>query len=249
MNDAVFRLGLSMVLLALVTRRSSPLIGGGVVAAIGRQTTMTFLPLLAFVSFRSRRTAGVVTAAVVVAVYVVTGRIAEPFSEPSINGSTLTGLFADLRAGVGVSVFARFAMECASAVVLPFALLLFVDLRRAAVDLRLQIALALLWAGIIASPLLGGPSIMGGNAARLTALASAPLLVHAGVLLQRAGRPAAEAPLFVVAVSAAAFLGSLHHIYSFGPGRTEFGLLTLAALLVLVIAASVPMLKRHPAPA
>jgi hypothetical protein len=234
-DQPLFFLGSTVVVLAVVEDRSSLLIAGSIVSAIGRQTAMTFLPALLLLAVWRRRWSPVVSAILIAAIYFGTGMIAATFADPSINVSTITGIFADF-GHVSIAVFDSYFRDCAFPLVAALLLLLFLrDVRFAAGkvlhDPR-HAVLALLALGILGSPVLMGPTISGGNGARLAALALPPLLILVALLLEEAGHPFVRSPLFAAAVTLCAVIGSFHHLYSsVGFSRRQFVIANLLSWL------------------
>lgn len=239
LDQPLFLAGAGIIVLAVVEERWSLLVLGSAVAALGRcQTAMTFIPAFVVLAIRRRRRAPIVSAAVVLAIYIATGAVAGTFAKPSINASTITGLFADV-GRVRWSAFAMHFAQCASPVAAALLLLVFLRGRRAVAALEDRHAvLALLALGILASPVLMGPAIAQGNGARLAALALPPLLALVALLLDSAGHPFVSSPRFGAGIVGCAWLGSPHHLYSqFGLSRGAFGLCSVLSLSIMLFLA------------
>jgi len=237
-DQPLFLLGLGIVMMAGVEEHSGLLVAGAGIAALGRQTAMTFLPALLLLGAARRRWSAVIAALLlIVAIYFGTAAVAQSFARPSINGTTLTGVFHDL-GNVRAVAFLSYLRECATPLAATSLLLLFIrDARSAAGELlhrKRNGFLAVLALGVVASPLLMGPLIGHGSGSRLAALALPPLAMLMAFLLDAAGRPFVRSFAFPCGVSIAAFLGSLHHIFTgYGIQRWQFGVLSVVSWLVI----------------
>jgi hypothetical protein len=116
-GDMVFVLGLALVLLGLLQTRLLVLLLGGLVAVLGRQNAIVFLPAVLVWLWlgegwreqkpTSRIIACVLLAATIVIPYIVLGKITAPFSERGLENEALTGVFLWAKSSVPAAAKAR----------------------------------------------------------------------------------------------------------------------------------------------
>ncbi len=243
LQDAVFVVGLSLMLLGFARGRFVPVLAGLVVATLGRQTAIPVaLAAAVWVAAapawrHARWRYAAATALVPLAVYSVLYLVAEGFADPqreSFHDRTVLGFGAH---GL-VSHLGRTALG----VLVPSALVLGAWLRTRAHVPRGPLLVA---AAIVAQPVLLGVASFH-TEPRLAALAVPALAVAAGALLRDARLGPAETLVAVVAIAA----GGLHHRYTHAGvhrGAEWAALEALAAIVVVaVLARRRPGLTRAP---
>jgi hypothetical protein len=248
--DALFILGLALTLVGLAGAKLPLLLAGILLAGLARQSVLLLLPGIAYWVLRgetwtrrskpARSLTILAAVALAVAVYIGTGRIAEPFADPSNNLEAVTGLFAWLAgpafSGADLAVFFGYA---AIPLLIPSAMLA-ADCwhgHGAGAGVRWTGetgACLLMAAAIVCQPVLGGPAYTeNGNAMRLAALALAPLAFAVGLRLKASGA-AQIAPGRALAIILLLGAGSLHYNYTVLGPRTpaEFVLLQLTVAVL-----------------
>jgi hypothetical protein len=229
-SDAVFGLGLAIVLLGLQRRRTSWIVTGLVVGTVARQTALPaalalaavlLVPATSFLASRRDRLAAAAAVALApLAVFVAVRWVARGFSVADLPPLEDLTILADSPRELGEHL-GRLVLGIA----FPFAALatcfgLF------ARDLVAPLALS---AAIVAQPLVLSFSWIDANEPRLAALAVPALAVAAAQSIERI----TIAPGVGAAVCVALLLGSFHHRYSaVDIGRS--GWVALAGLATLV---------------
>ncbi|MGE5691148.1 MAG: hypothetical protein ACM33B_11405 [Pseudomonadota bacterium] len=239
LSDALFLLGLSVLLAGLVRGRGPVAVVGVALATLGRQTALPVALAAALWALleRPRRTA---TAAALLLVplglYVVLHVVSSPFSQPreaGVDDLTVLGFFTSARElGEHLGLVAL-------GVAVPLALVAGARIRTGE---PLPVGPLLVAAAIVAQPLLLGPLANRSNEPRLAGLAAPALAVAAGLLLRGARLGLAETLVCAAAIAA----GGLHHRYTWlGPHpNTGWALLELAAAGVVLAVLAWPAFVR-----
>jgi hypothetical protein len=235
LSDGLFLAGLATILLGFVRGRLALVVGGLVLATLGRQTAVP-VALVAAVwvavapAWRSRRVPAVVaTLAAPGAVYLVLRTVGAGFASPHIgdvHDLTIVGFL------VSPSLFAEHLARTVLGIAVPAALVLGLWWRTRA---HLPRGTLLVAAVIVAQPFVLGPSSAGDNETRLAALALPALALAAGALLAHIRLGDREAAVLIGAI---AFAG-LHPRYTWPPPYTSAvwaALVLVAAVGVLILA-------------
>ena len=236
LSDAVFVLGLSVLLLGFVRERLLLAVAGIALAALGRQTALPVAVAagawaLLVPAWRERRglAAGTLVA-VPAALYVVLHVLSDPFSQPrpaGLDDLTVLGFLTSARdfgEHVGLVVLG---------IAVPAALVAGAWIRRGGQPPWGPLLVA---AAVVVQPLLLGPLANASNEPRLAGLAAPALALAAGMLLQGVALGRSETLLCAAAIA----VGGLHHRYTVaGPQpNTGWAVVELAAaLLVLAVLA------------
>jgi hypothetical protein len=250
LSDVVFQLGLAVALLGVLSRRSSTLLVGLVLAVLARQTIVAVAPVLAvwlLVTGRGRSGAGrrltVAVAAVLlpVAALVLVHLVTRPFTttfSPRFPADTVLPLVS--RLPETIPVLGDHVLRILAPLLLVLSLLaalLVVHVRDRRPPAPEICFFALVAAAVVGQPLVIGPSFPGfaGNEPRLSALGFFPLVLCLAAAFRSSGLVLAgwkaSTLLALVAVS------SLHHIYtSVGPADASgFLVLQLVASVLAVV--------------
>lgn len=229
-NDIAFAAALSALLYYQLRRRHAAALLCLALAALCRQTAIFLVPALLI-----GRAAILPTIAIPALIYLGTSALARGFSAPSVNLSTVTGLFTWLVDSFSIRALGEFLLRAILPLSIPLATILGAIWGSRKFPTPPFGWLVLVAISVCAQPILGGPVVTAQSVARLDALALAPLLLAAGVALREAGtwfpepRPW-ERAIWIAAVVAASF----HHIYSASgqfdsSGAARFALLTAAS--------------------
>jgi hypothetical protein len=232
-GDALFVLGLSLVLLAFVSDTFVLLLAGLLVAVVARQTGLPLvLPAAAWLATRPGRRGRRIALAIALPVcaYAVIAVAAHSFARDDFGGFsrfTVLGSIGhprELAAHVG-----RLALGVL--VPLAFAVAAWLRTRRRLDATAWAVAGAAIV--VLAQPLLLGPAWVVQNEARLAALATPALAVFAAWSLRAVSLPRRE----TIAIGAAIAAGSLHHLYSRAgfEGRRGWVALEVVAAVVIVV--------------
>jgi len=243
LSDALFVLGLSVLLLGLVRGRLGVAVAGIALAVLGRQTALPVaLAAAAWVAieprWRPRRaTAAAALVAVPLALYAVLHVVSASFSQPRAAGLddlTILGFFTSAHE------LGRHLGLVAVGIVVPVGLVLGARLRSGA---ALPLGPLLIAAAIVAQPLLLGPLANRSNEPRLAGLAVPALAVAAGMLLRGVRLGRAETLVCATAIAA----GGLHHRYTWvGPDpNTGWVVVELAAAAVVLVVLAWPTFVRR----
>jgi hypothetical protein len=248
LSDAVFVLGLAVLLLGFVQGRLWVAVAGIALAVLGRQTALPLaLAAAAWAAFlpawrHERRLAAAAFVAVPGGLYALLHVASDGFSRPrsaGIDDLTVLGFFT------GVQPLAEHVGLVVLGVALPAALVAGAWLRTQA---RIPWGPLVLAAAVVAQPLLLGPLANVSNEPRLAGLAAPALAVAAGGLLAGVRLGRVETLVCVAAIAA----GGLHHRYtSVGPGSNvpwavlELGAAVLALLVLAWPARSRLLLRRR----
>jgi hypothetical protein len=240
-NDQAFVLGLVIVMLGLSEIGAGTLLAGLALAAISRQTALLLLPsLLAWLALeggctsrRKRIGLGLASVAIACGIYVITARVAGGFAGPNTNFDKITAIGGWLAHDFSAAALAEFGAR----LLLPFVPLLAIGaalaLRpgdsRIKTDARFWILLSFTFA-VAAQPTLGGPVVTDGNAQRLVMLGFVPALLALSRLLRINAVELSGGPRFWLIFGAAAFMTSMHHIYSFAARDDSHWALTFAVI-------------------
>ena len=239
--DAMFGLGLAVVLLGLRRRRSWLILAGMVTATLARQTAVPAalalavvlaLPATSFLSIRHERLAAAAAVALApLAVFGLVRWVAQGFAVADLPPFRELTILADTPSQV-----ADHAARLALAIAFPVAALAAcLGLRR-----REVVAPLVLGAAIVAQPFVLTSSWIDANEPRLAGLAVPALVVAAAHLVERLTIRTGAAAVMCVAL----FLGSLHHHYSrVDVGR--YGWLTLVAIAAAAIVAGLGVTRRR----
>jgi hypothetical protein len=247
LSDAVFVLGLSVMLLGFVRGRLDVAVAGIALAVLGRQTA---LPVAAAAAawaafepaWRQRRGLSVAAlVAVPTVLYLVLHAVSDPFSQPraaDLDDLTVLGFLTSTRdfgEHVGLVVLG---------IAVPAALVAGAWIRSGGPSPWGPVLVA---AAVVAQPLLLGPLANASNEPRLAGLAAPALALAAGLLL----RGAALGRVETLVCAAAIAVGGLHHRYTVAGPAPNVGWAVVeltAALLVLLVLAR-PAIVRVPRPA
>ena len=234
--DGLFLAGLATMLLGFVRGRLALVVGGLVLATLGRQTAVP-VALVAAVwvavapAWRPRRVPAVaITLIAPGAVYVLLRMVGAEFASPhvgDVHDLTIVGFL------VSPSLFAEHVGRTVLGIAVPAALVLGLWWRTRS---HLPRGSLLVSAVIVAQPFVLGPSSAGDNEPRLAALAVPALAVAAGALLAHTRLEARETAVLVGAIA----LAGLHPRYTWPPPYTSVVwavLVFVAALVVLAIGA------------
>jgi hypothetical protein len=238
LSDTVFMLGLSACLLGFV-RGSFPLVLGGLLlAALGRQTAVPVAIAAAlWVAFapawRSARYRYAASAALLpVGLWIGLHFAADGFADPERGGVhdlTAVGYLSD------VGDIAGHLGRVALGILVPCALVAGAWLRTRGDVPRGALLLA---AAVVVQPLVLGPASAGGNETRLAALCLPALVLAAGALLRGVRLQAWE----VGAIAAAVFAAGLHHRYTHvGLDRPAWLALEIAGSAVILVVLALPV--------
>ena len=239
-NDLGFILGLILTFTGLFLQSPIRMVAGSLLAILCRQTAilfafpMTFYFVLAtwygLKSYRERM-AAIACSAIVVAGYFLTGFVASHFSGPSINLSTLTGLFDwwsnhfDLH--LLLLEFVAKGIGTFLVSLTGFGLILFYlgKPHREIRDIRVTLgAVSFLLTSVLIAmqPILGGPEF--GNLPRLSVLGLWSLLFGMALLHRGETIPVQTPripPRVLITLLMVLALNSLHHLFSW-PGHLIF---------------------------
>jgi hypothetical protein len=239
LSDGVFCLGLSVALLGFVAGRFELVLGGLVVATLGRQTAVpvAFAAALWTVfapAWRARRWSYAAAAALVpLGLWLALHFVADSFADPERGG------FRDLTVfGYGAHDLADHLGRIALGILVPAAIAPGAWLRAGG---RLPRGALLLAAAVVAQTLVLGPTSNGDNEPRLAGLAVPALAVTAGALLARTRLGRGETAVLCLAILA----GGLHHRYTHaGLDRPwQWAALEAAAAAVIVAVLARPRLR------
>jgi hypothetical protein len=256
-DDLVFVLGVTIAARGLALRDPVSLIGGLLIATLGRQTAVPAALVAAVVvaldpAWRERLgTRRLATAAAVallpVACYVVIRLVAAPFAEPSPSLQTVTLLGASLSPGLLVQHFAR----CVNGLLAVAALIGGVwwvrrrggerktVLREPSTPRAKAAAYACLAVGasIVIQPVLLNPKWASYNETRLAVLGVVPLIVALALMLRELERARAGSlsPRVAATVVGLLALGSLHHIYTVIGGSNKAETLVLQGAVAVAL--------------
>lgn len=248
-QDVLFNLGMAILLMGLTRHERIWLFIGTCTAALGRQTGLTILPgvaiWLVFGSqwkdakpFQKTLNLGLCFVPLVL-IYVMTGTIVSSFTRKTIHVGLLLGLFQCMQSDqYRFTDILEFIFRCVIPFVLPLSLIVAVKkIPKKSVEFWASLLCAL---GIAAQPLLTGPTMVGKNAARLSALGLIFLINALAITLKDSDLNRKPQSFATMSVLGALFLAvSLHHLYAvFGPrSAAEFAAfhLGLTALLFAVL--------------
>jgi len=239
--DAVFLVGLSLVVLSLIRNDFRLLVGGLALATLGRQTALPLVLLaVAWIATgpgpRARRIAAAV--AVPTILYAVVAAVAASFAKNDFGGFTRFTIIGSL--GEPRTLAAHFG-RAALGIVLPAALVAGAWIRSGRRPSRAAWGCAAAAALVIAQPLVLGPAWVISNEARLAALATPALVALAALAL----RHAHLRPRETIGICVALAVGSLHHLYSrLDPGRVGWVAVELAASAAVFGVLAWPRLAR-----
>jgi hypothetical protein len=235
-SDGLFLAGLATMLLGFVRGRLALVVGGLVLATLGRQTAVP-VALVAGVwvavapAWRPRRAPAVaITVIAPGAVYVLLRTVGADFASPhvgDVHDLTIVGFL------VSPSLFAEHVARTVLGIAVPAALVLGLWWRTRS---HLPRGSLLVSALIVAQPFVLGPSSAGDNETRLAALALPALALAAGALLAHARLGRNETVVLVAAIAVA----GLHPRYTWPPTFSSAvwaSLVLFAALLVLATGA------------
>lgn len=247
-NDVGFALGLTVLSLGMLRRQAVLVLLGIALAALSRQTAILLAPaaVLGWFAIEKplRRQAWVWILAFLapLLIYGLTSFVARRFGAPSVNLSTMTGLFSWLRTQFSWIALIEFLVRWS----IPFwasgaLLLASVFAHRIRFPARQAIGLLALWALVQVQPLLGGPEVTGQSVARLGVLGLVPWVLCLGVffrehrLFEKPGRDS-------LALGALLAVGSIHHTYAYNGSLSSekagsFALLQAAVALLIGILA------------
>jgi hypothetical protein len=240
-SDAVFLLGLALVLYGFVRGRLMIVLAGLVVALLGRQTAVP-VALAAAVwaaaapAWRHARWRVAAACALVPGVlYLVLRVVADDFAIPHVGPVDEMTVIGYLK---GPDLFVEHVGRILIGIVVPAALVLGAWLRTRAPLPRGALLLA---AVIVAQPLVLGPSSTGDNEPRLAALAAPALALAAGALL----RDIELRGVSTLALATAVAIAGLHHRYTWlGPGdRIVWGVILFTAAIAIVAVLGGPQLR------
>jgi hypothetical protein len=243
LSDALFVLGVSVLLAGLVRGHAWVAVAGIALAMLGRQTALPVaLAAAAWVllvpAWHPRRRA--VAAALVLVplgLYALLHLVSSPFSQPreaGIDDLTILGFATsahELGRHLGLVVLG---------IAVPVGLVAGARLRTGA---PLPVGPLLVAGAIVAQPLLLGPLANRSNEPRLAGLAVPALAVAAGMLLRHAELTRTETLVCAAAIAA----GGLHHRYTWvGPApNAGWALVELAAAAVVLVVLAWPAFARR----
>jgi hypothetical protein len=232
--DALFLVGLAVMLLGFVRGRYVLVLGGIALATLGRQTAVPVALVAAIWVFaapawRPRRVPAAAGVLVVTgAVYLVLRTIGDGFADPEVgdlNDLTVIGFLAS------PSLFAEHVAKTAVGFVVPAALVAGLWWRTRA---RLPRGPLLVAAVIVAQPFLLGPASNGDNEPRLAALAVPALALAAAALLAHVRLSARETGVLIGALVVA----GLHPRYTWPPPYDSAVWAVLVAIAAVVVLAT-----------
>jgi hypothetical protein len=233
LSDAVFVLGLSVLLLGFARGALWLALAGIALAVLGRQTALPLaLAAAAWAAFLPawrprRRLAAALLVAVPAAIYAALHVASDGFSAPrsaGIDDLTVLGFLT------GAGSFAEHVGLVVLGVLVPVALMAGAWLRTRAPLPRGPLLLA---AAVAAQPLLLGPLANISNEPRLAGLAAPAFAVAAGSLLAHARLGTGE----TLACAAAIGAGGLHHRYTVAGWESNAAWVALAIASALVLLA------------
>lgn len=230
--DGVFLLGLAVALLGFVRRRLPLVVGGLVLATLGRQTAVpAALAAAAWIAYRPafpalRWRSAAAVALAPLAAYAVLRAVADTFAfSPETPGArTAIGYLTSAHA------LGEHVGKTALGVAVPAALVVAAWLRTRGSLPWVPLVLA---AAVLAQPLVLGPaSLHPGNEPRVAALAAPALATAAALLLRRAVLGVAELALLAAAIA----LASLHPRYAHAPWGSDVWAVLQAVAAVAIVA-------------
>jgi hypothetical protein len=255
--DLVFVVGLTVTLLGLIEKRFLIVIVGIICAASGRQTAVVLIPGLSLWLVAGQQgkhhpinhkiSKVLISVALTIIIYIVTGRIASSFAFPSHNAQHLSGLIAwffskDFTVTKAVEHILRIAIP----VLIPLGIVFGICLAQRVQSRKFCYipiefwASLLMAAGIAVQPLLAGPEITGQNGSRLSALGFVPILISLAFLLKHQDLFAQLNHQFCWKLLFAAILiiSSFHHLYTvIGPRSSiQFAVLQITSAIVAMTA-------------
>ena len=240
-QDAVFLLGLAVVLLGFAVGRFPLVLTGLLVGTLGRQNMVPLgLAVAAWIwwapAWRGRRTLYAATAAIAPAVlYVVLHEVSAGFAQrhDPVSSITVLGSLGDPRALV------EHVARTVLSLLVPLAVLVGAALRAPG---RLPRGPLLLGGLILGETLVLGPTWAAHSEPRLAALALPPIVVAAGVLLSRAPLDTWRAATVAVCIA----LASMHHLYTRLPTERSaaWALLSILAAALALGALLLPSRRR-----
>ena len=224
--DAVFLAGLALVVLSLIRNDFRLLVGGLVLATLGRQTALPLVLLaVAWIATAPGPRARRIVAAVAVptVLYALVAVVAASFAENDFGGFSRFTIIGSL--GEPRTLAAHFG-RATLGIVLPAALVAGAWIRSGRLPSRAAWGCAAAAALVIVQPLMLGPEWVISNEARLTALATPALVALAALALRHAHLRPRETIGSCVALA----VGSFHHLSSrIDPGRVGWVALELGA--------------------
>lgn len=247
--DLVFAAGLALLLWGLLTNTVTAMALGIAVAALGRQTALAILPVIAvWLVTRQGEKAGRPRSLIVilsvsvpaVAIYCVTGLLASEISSTNSNLEHLTGLFywfADSSPGK-VPVLLEFCfrgLSSSTVTLVSLGILYWRDGKQTALPACFWF-LVILVVSVWAQPLLAGPDITGGNIVRLCALGFVPLLTALGVLLSHSRLLSNVSLPWLMLLTCLIIAGSFHHLTSKVGEALQYGVAGFAMVHVMLAA-------------
>jgi hypothetical protein len=235
-SDGLFLAGLATMLLGFTRGRLALVVGGLVLATLGRQTAVP-VALVAAVwvaaapAWRARRVPAAAAVLVVPgAVYALLRTVGAGFASPhvgDVHDLTIVGFL------VSPSLFAEHVARTVLGIAVPAALVVALWWRTRG---HLPRGALLVSAVIVAQPFVLGPSSAGDNETRLAALALPSLAVAAGALLAQTRLRGREPAVLIGAIA----LAGLHPRYTWPPPYSSAvwaALVLVAAIVILATAA------------
>jgi hypothetical protein len=230
--DMVFVLGFALVLLGLLRTEPMTVLMGGIVAVMGRQNALVFLPAVLLWLWlgngwkeRSAAQRGLWSAAYMAAVlvpYSAISSVVAPFSQKtSMEAKALTGIFLWLgsEAPNKAKVFAEYMFRMNICLLFPVLMMLalIVANRRAFAafvqNLPREVWLALLvFAALYGFALLGGPEEYMTGVTRYVSHAFLALMIVFAVILRQLGAARHICTPVAVVLGICVVVGSLHHL-------------------------------------
>jgi hypothetical protein len=222
-NDLVFVLGLAIGILGLFKKKFVLVLGGLILAAIGRQTAILLLPGFILWFYRGAGwrefSAGrkvffsALCCLAVLGVYELTAYAASFFSARNLIGFDLLGMYYWLRRTPHVVDLLTFVARGVVPFLFPLALLIAAGWsfpQKAALP---EFLLCILMTALLVSqPVLAGPAMVTKNMTRLSSLGFFPLLIALALRLQNV-RFDFQSPRFFLLIALIVF-GSFHHMSS-----------------------------------
>jgi hypothetical protein len=243
LSDALFVLGVSVLLAGLVRGHAWVAVAGIALAMLGRQTALPVAlaaaawVLLVPVWHPRRRAVAAALVLVPLGLYALLHLVSSPFSQPreaGIDDLTILG------SATSAHELGRHLGLVVLGIAVPVGLVVGARLRTGA---PLPVGPLLVAGAIVAQPLLLGPLANRSNEPRLAGLAVPALAVAAGMLLRHAELTRTETLVCAAAIAA----GGLHHRYTWvGPApNAGWALVELAAAAVVLVVLAWPAFARR----
>lgn len=260
-NDVVFVAGLALTLLGLVRGGLGIVLVGCLVAIVGRQNALVFLPALGLwmVVGEKWRTGGIVrsltrfgiVAASVAAVYVVIGQVIAPFSVRGMEGDAIMGFvrWVLVPSAGKAKVLAEYFLRTIICLLFPIMILFAAAVVRRLRGVKLtdfftwmprEFWLSVLFvAALYGFAFLGGPELFMSGVTRYVSHALPAMVLALAIAMKRYNLFSDPEPTLMLALGALCAMGSFHHMTTFGGTTSDKAMYFAVMYCILAIFAGV----------